>query len=66
MDERSKELLQAKHRLEEAQARQREKERKARTRRLIQEGAILEKVIPSVASMNLEQLEAYLSERLRT
>jgi hypothetical protein len=66
MDERSKELLQAKHRLEEAQARQREKERKARTRRLIQEGAILEKVIPSVSSMNLEQLEAYLSERLRT
>jgi DNA-binding protein H-NS len=65
MDERSKELLQAKHRLEEAQARQREKERKARTRRLIQEGAILEKVIPSVASMNLEQLEVYLSERLR-
>jgi DNA-binding protein H-NS len=66
MDERSKELLQAKHRLEEAQARQREKERKARTRRLIQEGAILEKVIPSVSSMNLEQLEVYLSERLRT
>jgi hypothetical protein len=66
MDERSKELLQAKHRLEEAQARQRERERKARTQRLIQEGAILEKVIPSVASMNLEQLEAYLSERLRT
>jgi hypothetical protein len=65
MDERSKELLQAKHRLEEAQARQRERERKARTQRLIQEGAILEKVIPSVASMNLEQLEVYLSERLR-
>ena len=36
-----KELLQAKHRLEEAQARDRAKERKARTRRLIQEGAIL-------------------------
>ena len=36
-----KELLQAKHRLEEAQARNRQKERKARTRRLIQEGAIL-------------------------
>ena len=40
-----KELLQAKHRLEEAQARNRQKERKARTRRLIQEGAILEKCI---------------------
>ena len=42
----TKEELQAKHRLEEAQARNRQKERKARTRRLIQEGAILENVLP--------------------
>lgn len=41
-----KKLLQAKHRLEEAQARDRVKERKDRTRRLIQEGAIMEKVFP--------------------
>ena len=41
-----KKLLQAKHRLEEAEMRDRNKERKARTRRLIQEGAILEKVFP--------------------
>ena len=34
----TKEELQAKHRLEEAQMRDRAKERKARTRRLIQEG----------------------------
>lgn len=46
MTEEEKKLLQAKHRLEEAQARDREKERKERTRRLIQEGAILEKVFP--------------------
>ena len=44
MTEAEKKLLQAQHRLEEAQARNRVKERKARTRRLIQEGAILEKV----------------------
>ena len=37
-----KKLLQAQRRLEEAQARDRVKERKIRTRRLIQEGAILE------------------------
>jgi DNA-binding protein H-NS len=60
MDERSKELLQVKHRLEEAQARQREKERKARTRRLIQEGATLEKAFPQAASMDLEKLEDFL------
>ena len=41
-----KELQQARHRLEAAEARNRVKERKARTRRLIQEGAILEKVYP--------------------
>ena len=41
MSAEEKALLQAKHRLEEAQARDRAKERKQRTRRLIQEGAIL-------------------------
>ncbi len=46
MTDAEKKLLQAQHRLEEAQARDRVKERKARTRRLIQEGAILEKVLP--------------------
>lgn len=55
-----KEFLQAKHRLEEAQARNREKERKVRTRRLIQEGAVLEKAIPQVRQMSLEQLEGFL------
>ena len=46
MEDNEKKLLQAKHRLEEAQMRNRAKERKERTRRLIQEGAILEKVFP--------------------
>ena len=60
MTENEKKLLQAKHRLEEAQARDRVKERKARTRRLIQEGAILEKAFPFVLSMELDELEYYL------
>jgi hypothetical protein len=64
--EENKELLQARHRLEEAQARQRTKERKNRTRRLIQEGAILEKAFPGATTMELEHLERFLSERLRT
>ena len=55
-----KKLLQAKHRLEETEMRDRQKERKARTRRLIQEGAILEKVFPNVASMSLDELEDFL------
>ena len=55
-----KEALQAKHRAESAEARNRVKERKARTRRLIQEGAILEKVFPQASSMDLTRLEAAL------
>ena len=60
MTDAEKKLLQAKHRMEEAQARDRVKERKARTRRLIQEGAILEKAMPEVWGMELSELEAYL------
>lgn len=52
MIEQEKKLLQAQHRVEEAQARNRVMERKARTRRLIQEGAILEKLFPAVSAMD--------------
>ena len=59
-----KELLQAKHRLEEAQARNRQKERNARTRRLIQEGAILESVLPEIKYMNPDEIKNLLLQRL--
>lgn len=59
-----KEALQAKHRAESAEARNRVKERKARTRRLIQEGAILEKVFPQASAMDLTRLEAALRRKL--
>ena len=64
MTDAEKKLLQAQHRLEEVQARNRVKERKARTRRLIQEGAILEKMLPEVQSVELSELEGYLSRQL--
>lgn len=64
MTEAEKKLLQAQHRLEEAQARDRVKERKMRTRRLIQEGAILEKVLPEGQTIELSELEGYLSRKL--
>ena len=60
-----KELLQARHRLEEAEARKRVKERKARTRRLIQEGAILESVVPWIAHIELDALKRILEGRLK-
>ena len=62
MSEETKKLEQARHRLEEAQARNRVKERKDRTRRLIQEGAILEKIFPWSANMKLTELEEKLYE----
>ena len=64
MTEAEKKLLQAQHCLEEAQARNRVKERKMRTRRLIQEGAILEKVLPEVQTIELPELEEYLPRKL--
>ena len=66
MLDEQKQLLQAKHRLEEAQARDLVKERKARTRRLIQEGAILEKAFPWATNVqDLNELEEILTEIAR-
>ena len=62
MTENEKKLLQAKHRLEEAEMRDRQKERKARTRRLVQDGAILEKALPHTTQMTLELLVYFLCE----
>lgn len=66
MTPEEKKLLQAKHRLEEAQMRDRAKERKARTRRLIQEGAILEKIYPKAVTMDLDELEEVLLCRFQS
>ena len=57
-----KERIQSQHRLEEAQARDRVKERKARTRRLIQIGAIAESVFPGIRDMELEDAKRYLEQ----
>ena len=59
-----KELIQAQHRLEEAQNRDRKAERNARTRRLIQEGAILEKAYPEAKEIELEALQHVLENKL--
>ncbi len=56
------ERIQAQHRLEEAQARDRVKERKGRTRRLIQIGAIAESVFPKIKDMELEDAKRYMEQ----
>ena len=58
-------LKQAKHRQEEAEARNRKKERDARTHRLVQEGAILESIVPHIKEMDLDSLKRELMIRLR-
>ena len=64
MTEDEKKLLQAKHRQEAVEARNRQKERKQRTRRLIQQGAILENVFPEAQIMDLDNLNMELERRL--
>ncbi|XBX03669.1 DUF3847 domain-containing protein [Enterocloster clostridioformis] len=59
-EEAKKKLLQSKHRMEAAQARDRKKERSARTRRLILEGAELEKIVPEVKDMTTDELRKFL------
>ena len=58
------ELEQAKHRLEEAQARNRVKERNARTHRLILVGAILESILPEIKDMEPDNIKRLLEQRL--
>lgn len=65
MTSEEKSLLQAKHRQEEAEARNRRTERNARTHRLIQEGALLESVAPHIREMDLDLLKRDLMIRLR-
>ena len=65
MTPEEKALLQEKHRQEEAEARNRKKERDARTHRLVQEGAILESIVPHIKEMDLDSLKRELIIRLR-
>lgn len=63
MTDEEKKVLQAKRRMEAAEARSRVQERKQRTRRLIQEGAILESVYPQCAELELETLKSELKRK---
>ena len=64
MTDNEKKLIQAKHRLQQAENRHRKKERKERNHRLIVEGAILEKLLPEIKTMNFTDIEGYLQRRL--
>lgn len=66
MTEEEKKLLQAQHRLDAVEARNRQKERKQRTRRLIQMGAVLESVFPEAQMMELDEVKLELKKRFGT
>ncbi len=66
MTEEEKKLLQAQHRLDAVEARNRQKERKQRTRRLIQMGAVLESVFPEAQTMELDEVKLELKKRFGT
>ena len=57
MTSEEKKLLQAKHRLAEAQARDRVKERTARTRRSIQEDAVRAKELQDITAGGVQNIE---------
>ena len=65
MTEDEKKLMQAKHRLEQAENRNRKKERTERNHRLIVEGAILEKVFPEIQTMEFKDIEEYLLKKMK-
>ena len=64
LTDNEKKLIQAKHRLEQAENRNRKKERTERNHRLIVEGAILEKLFPEIKTMDFIDIEGYLRGKL--
>ena len=63
IDERIQQLLNEKKKLLNED---KEAERKARTKRLIESGAILESIIPSIKEFNGEQVKSFLEKTIKT
>ena len=65
-EKKQEEIKQLKNKKQKLLAQQRNAEQKIRTRRLIERGAILESINPSILSISNEQLQTYLQRILRT
>ena len=61
-DEETLKSVQAKHRQILADNREKEKQRKARTHRLCEHGAILEAIFPQTIHMDSAQFSAFIQE----
>ncbi len=66
IEKAEKEIKQLRNQEARIVRRDRTLEHKKRTRRLIERGAILEKINPSIASLSNEQLQEYLNKVLHT
>lgn len=62
MTPEEKAAIQARHRMEQAENRDRARENKAKVKRHIDMGRILEKAFPASQYMTMEELEDYLTE----
>ncbi|MEE0954279.1 MAG: DUF3847 domain-containing protein [Eubacterium sp.] len=65
-EEFEKKVTQIKNQIQEKKQRDLVRERKERTRRLIQEGAILESAVPQVKEIPVEELKDFLEQRIKT
>jgi len=57
-----KAAIQARHRMEQAENRDRAKENKAKVKRQIDMGRVLEKAFPASQNMTIDELEEYLTD----
>ena len=62
MTPEEKAAIQARHRMEQAENRNRAKDNKAKVKRHIDMGRVLEKAFPASQYMTIEELEEYLTE----
>ena len=65
LEKAMREKEQLEHQMSRLLNRDRQAERKARTRRLIERGAILESVFPETADLSGEEVKAFLFEKKR-
>ena len=65
-EKKQEEIKQLKNKERKLLAQQRNAEQRVRTRRLIERGAILESIHPSIISISNEELKTYLQRVLRT
>ena len=66
IEETKVKITQYENRMKQLQQKQKEQDRKARTKRLIERGAIAESLIPGADALTNEQIKAFLARTVQT